>query len=240
MPGKVRQLQLPGISRAHWGALTALLPLQLAVCNKVGLPLEAPIWKLNTCLTGCFHLHPYAFRTPSCLDKTELGRDRAGGCRTVWGSWLLCWGECWKRKNSKCAWNTASGCRSTGRSTNPQHCGVLMGQSTHIPGKALGPETQGQEDLRSHSGTRAVPTNLELSLALHTSLYIMYFMIHNCSKENDLMELSEPFWIDVLQGFQHYLILYFLVSLNLTRLLTVNWTRYTKCFPRYLLDTSDN
>lgn len=68
-----------------------------------------------------------------------------------------------------------------------------MGQSTHVPGKALGPETQGQEDLRSDSGTRAVSTNLELSLALHTSLYIMYFMIHNCSEENDLMELSEPF-----------------------------------------------
>lgn len=61
----------------------------------------------------------------------------------------------------------------------------------------------------------------------------MYFMIHNCSEESDLMELSKQFWIDVLQGFQHYLILYFMVSFNLTtKLLTVNQTQVHKMLPQ--------
>lgn len=68
-----------------------------------------------------------------------------------------------------------------------------MRQCTHVPGKALGPETQSQEDLRSDSGTWAVSTNLEFNLTLHTGLYIMYFMIRNCSEESDLMELSKQF-----------------------------------------------
>lgn len=79
---------------------------------------------------------------------------------------------------------------------------MLMGESSHVPVKALECETQ--KDLIL--GLGRFLHGLEVSLALHSGPYIKHFITHNYSEENDLIEVSKQIWINILRGYLDFIV----------------------------------